>query len=81
MPSIAIFVALIVIVGLHSLCCSNEAIQDQNVSTYVFYITTLIMCDMHAHLLTLAKMATLPRLVQNCFKRKKSASGAITSMF
>ena len=37
--------------------------------------------NMHAHLLTLAKMATLPKLIQNCFKRKKSASGVITSMF
>ena len=39
------------------------------------------MHNMRAHLLTLAKMATLPRLVQYCFKRKKRASGAITSMF
>ena len=31
---------------------------------------------MRAHLFMLAKMATLSRLVQNCFKRKKSASGA-----
>ena len=50
----------------------NEAIQDQSVSTHVFYVTILIMHNMHAHLLTLAKMATLPRLVQNCFKERNT---------
>ena len=63
------------IVGLRSLCSwagLNEAIQDQSVSTYVFYVTILIMRNMRAHLLTLAKMGTLPRLVQNCFKERNA---------
>ena len=61
------------IVGSHSLCSwasLNEAIQDQSVLTHVFYVTILIMCNIRAHLLTLAKMVTLPRLVQNCFKER-----------
>ena len=43
---------------LHSLCSwagLNEAIQDQSVLTHVFYDTILIMHNMHAHLLMLAK--------------------------
>ena len=62
------------IVGSRSLCSwgsLNEANQNQSVSTHVFYVTILIMHNMHAHLLTLAKIATLPRLVQNCFKETR----------
>ena len=46
------------VVGLRSLCSwasLNEAIQDQSVSTHVFYVTILIMQNMHAHLFMLAK--------------------------
>ena len=60
------------IVGSRSLCSwasLNETIQDQSTSTHVFYVTILIMRNMHAHL---AKMATLPRLVQNCFKERNT---------
>ena len=63
------------IVGSRSLCSwagLNEAIQDQSVSTHVFNVTILIMRNMRAHLLTLAKMASLPRLVQNCFKERNA---------
>ena len=63
------------VVGSRSLCSwagLNEAIQDQSILTHVFYVTIIIMHNMHAHLLTLAKMATLPRLVQNCFKQRNA---------
>ena len=36
---------------------------------------------MYAYLLTLTKMATVPSLVLNCCKRKKSASGVIISSY
>ena len=65
------------IVGLRSLCSwagLNEAIQDQSISTHIFYVTILIMRNVRAHLLTLAKMATLPRLAQNCFKERNALS-------
>ena len=46
------------LVGLRSLYSwagLNEAIQDQSVSTHVFNVTILIMHNMRARLLTLAK--------------------------
>ena len=48
----------------------NETIQDQSVLTHVFYITILIMRNMHTHLLMLAKNGDLKRLLQNCFKER-----------
>ena len=59
-------------VGSRSLCSwagLNEAIQAQSTLTHVFYVTILIMHNMHTHL---GKMAILPRLVQNCFKERNA---------
>ena len=57
----SIHVCIVYIVGSHSLCSwasLNEAIQDQSILMHVFYVTILIMHNMRAHLLTLAKMVT-----------------------